>query len=611
MSSTYESFLQEFGTLYTLSHIKQSSDLPFHQHHQLPQLLDIMLRQFHHHVCLHIDFSEEWQPWFFESLLWHIAHDATATALHHADLLFVHPSQLSYLAEHQQALLTKIDNYAKPLLIATTQPTNPEQFIRDLQLLINHTRVRFLIIDQQAPFMPKQLFSYLQLNELSEKETTAILKIKRQALEQHHHVLIPDELLTEAYSLAMRYLNPDRALENALLLLDTSAARTNADERIEQHHQFKPVLTSTAILTVLSSWTRIPSTHLHDTQFKLHEFIEEMQSHIFGQDTAINLLAHELLQTPITLQPAHRPLSSFLFAGSAHCGKKSMVRAMTETLFKQTAHLYFTLPLSASTTTLTQVKMQSDVDKKQCYLLTDIIAKTPYAVLVFDNIERASLSLLQQLEEILATGFWRNAEGTHCNFTQATLIFTTTLGTACLLRFSKSDIAPRKEKNMDLMQFLSNEPTEASRSSSLLSPQTLIDAITPELAAHLPTTFYLHIPVIPFLSLNAAAIEKILRIKLIELNQQLHELHGIELHHAPEVIRYLANEVLNRQETIAHVLDINKTLKHLYFCVEQSILHHPENKQSQQLFLQLNETGKLLRCDWLDYTNKKSQKISD
>jgi len=106
--------------------------------------------------------------------------------------------------------------------------------------------------------------------------------------------------------------------------------------------------------------------------------------------------------------------------------------------------------------------------------------------------------------------------------------------------------------------------------------------------------------IIPFLPLNQSAIENILRIKLKQLGKVLDTRYGIELGYAPEVIRYLSHDILTRQKFEPLLLDISNTLKKLYFAVEQAILHQADNKnRPNQLFLQLNETGQVIRCHWL------------
>jgi ATP-dependent Clp protease ATP-binding subunit ClpA len=109
-----------------------------------------------------------------------------------------------------------------------------------------------------------------------------------------------------------------------------------------------------------------------------------------------------------------------------------------------------------------------------------------------------------------------------------------------------------------------------------------------------------HFHLVPFLPLNKKAIEKIIRLKLKILGKQLNARYEVELGYAPEVIRYLTNEVLIKWDSSHQSINPSKALKQLYFCIEQTILNQSNDKNfSNQLFLQLNETGTLLRCDWL------------
>jgi hypothetical protein len=115
--------------------------------------------------------------------------------------------------------------------------------------------------------------------------------------------------------------------------------------------------------------------------------------------------------------------------------------------------------------------------------------------------------------------------------------------------------------------------------------------------------------VIPFIPLNRIAIEKVLRLKLRHLGNTLESRYGIELSYAPEVLRFLTHEIIKKQESDNQSIDVDKALNHLYFSVEQAILSQADNKnRPNQLFLQLNETGQLIRCDWLAMSNVSTVK---
>jgi ATP-dependent Clp protease ATP-binding subunit ClpA len=132
------------------------------------------------------------------------------------------------------------------------------------------------------------------------------------------------------------------------------------------------------------------------------------------------------------------------------------------------------------------------------------------------------------------------------------------------------------------------------------SPHELTQEILPELTVQLPTALCQHLPIVPFLPLHKSAIEKMLRLKLKMLGKHLYTKHGIELTYAPEVVRFLVKQVMLKQDENQQAVNIDKTIKPLYFIVEQTVAGQADNiNRPNQLFLQLNETGQLLRCDWL------------
>ena len=113
---------------------------------------------------------------------------------------------------------------------------------------------------------------------------------------------------------------------------------------------------------------------------------------------------------------------------------------------------------------------------------------------------------------------------------------------------------------------------------------------------HFSNEILQHIHLVPFLSLTDASLEKILRKKLQSLKKQLELSLGVELHYAPEIIKFLAREVLWQQ---SYNKSLDKVLEHyLYSCVSHGILAQDKSSQRKRLLLQLNDQGQLLRCEW-------------
>ena len=104
-----------------------------------------------------------------------------------------------------------------------------------------------------------------------------------------------------------------------------------------------------------------------------------------------------------------------------------------------------------------------------------------------------------------------------------------------------------------------------------------------------------------FLPLDYAALEKVIRLKVKTLAKRLEANFGIELNYAPEVIKFLAHEALWRKPMSK---PIEKLLEqHLFSAVANEILAHSEDKnRPRRLFLQLNENGQVLRCEFISAT---------
>jgi len=620
-----DTFFTQYGKYFSSSDIKKGVALPFKDHPQFPVLVDILSRKNHHHALLCTNFSASMHVRLLEALLQHLAHDHIPYHLRGSELLylnlenalFTEIKQLSIEKdfEHLRESLNTSDKY---LLIALTrteifskEPKKAdERFLRrQIETLLTHPKCRVLLITNskehsQCSHLEDQFIS-LQITGPTEADAMTALKQQRLELEQFHHVLIPEELLSEALLLVERYLSTTQTLEKSLLLLDSSAARAGAIEPSDQTSQFKPVLTTSTLLNVLSDWTQIPVTHLQINKFKHSEFTQGLHQRVFGQDTAITILGHELLQAQAHLQQRSGPFSSFLFAGPAHSGKKTTALALVEQLFKQLNVLYFAQP-ALGHHTLADVKLQRCLDK-QFLPLTDVIQQTPYAVILFETIEKLSTNILDGLQEILSTGYLHDMHGNQYNFKQSIIILSTTVGTNSLAEFAEAFIPDDDLYTMDLMQLvMSDQKQESSRDTHHFSSQEIIEKIMPDITDAFPLSLCQHLHLVPFLPLNKSAIERIIRHKLKVLGKQLDARYGIELGYAPEVIRFLANEVLVKRELDNQTINPEKALKQLYFCVEQAILNQADNQNlSNQLFLQLNETGHLLRCDWLAMTTAR------
>jgi DNA polymerase III delta prime subunit len=598
-----DSFFLRFGKRLSTQHINEDLGVPFGDHPQFSTITDILCRKENHHVFLCSDYSSKMHIFFLEALLFYFNQDSTPACLHQAELIyldlahaiFLPPDEINlekdlFALRHILQDENKYALFALPAEMLLAERT-PIVLRRQLEGLLSHPQCRFLILgtsnDKKNFDRLTGRFTFLTLNKPTEPEVKTILKHQAAELENFHNVHISDALLTLAFSLAERYLSAGDTLDNALLLLDSSAARASINGQTDE-------LCESTIMEVLSAWTQIPTSHLGARPFMQSRFTMDMQQQIFGQDAAITMLGQKLQQSHPRLQSDAGPFCTFLFAGPEHAGKKTTARALTEQLFNQINVLYYAQLATSRVTSIADVRLQRSLEHHYTQLKT-VIRQTPYAVIMLENIDQASAAILDGLFEIFSTGFLHDNDGNIYNFRQSIIILSTTLGSRRLTELINQRRQKSEANPIELMQRITEENLPLS------SPQDMTHEIIPEITMYLPAALCQHLCIVPFLPLMASSIEKIIRMKLKQLGKDTFERHGIELGYAPEVVRFLAKDVSSKQASGNQDADIKKVLQPLYFSVEQAILSQAENKnRPNQLFLQLNESGQFLRCDFIN-----------
>lgn len=613
----FPSFFTKHGKLLSHHAFHMQSLYPFKEHAQFDEVIDILIRKQCHHVIINTDFSPSLQITWLTSFLKQLTHDNTPTCLRDTKIIYINLETLSIneadfksIEDDFSNLLNELTETRKYLLFALASPawltknkeTIQQTFLRtQFERIATHPTCRLLLLtanSKKKHYLPYH-FYVLKLAQPDENDLLLALRHERESLEQHHHVLIPDEILQLAYVLSKRYLSAQHLLDKTLLLLDSSAARLSQQPHVDNQADSKPILTTAMLMNTLSTWVRIPATHLQINQAKFTDITHHIHQSILGQEAAASLVSQALQQAYAQLFPKPGPFCSFLFAGPEHTGKKTMALNLAEQLFKQPHAFYLAETFSLNLNSLIGLKLRRHTDNV-CFTLQEVISTTPYALILFENIERFP-GLQAELHEILTTGYLHDTKGHRYDFHQSILIFSTCIGSHRLTELTRSLSNENETDDMDLMQLIMHEAAHSTFDSTpYYTPKDLIAEIMPEINAHLPTFLYQQIPIIPFLPLSRSALENLVRLKLKSLGKMLDNRFNIELSYAPEVVRYLANEITFAQEKETNV-DADKSLEPLYITIEQAIFSQAENKhRPQQLFLQLNETGQLLKYDWLN-----------
>jgi len=445
---------------------------------------------------------------------------------------------------------------------------------------------------QPAAHPLNTLFTAVDFIEPSPSESLAVLKSYRADLENFHHILISDESFSAAISFTKHYLAGSPDLDKAYELLDSAAARITRLGLPEQGQ--KPTLAPLHLAQVVSSWTAVPLSHLQNNQFQALHLLEALQRTVFGQDAALHSIASVLQSACIKLNKKPGPLCSFLFIGASGSGKALLAHAMAEHLFGHKAAL-LRVCLEHQPNGLGEMTVRQQFHESHLLSLFTALQKTPYAILLIENIEKISVPLLQVLTEIILHGYAFDTAGNKYNFRNTIIIMTTTVGQDCIP--INNPIIQDDNKTIDLLQLVLEQHVPDQAPQQLFSLQELPDGLLTSLTTLFSDDLLQHVTVVPFVPLDAFALEKIIFLKLKELEKRLNANFDLTFRYAPEVIKFLAHEIIaqrTQHRSLEKILE-----KQLYACITHEIITHHETKNKpNHLLLQVNENGHVLRCEF-------------
>ena len=186
------------------------------------------------------------------------------------------------------------------------------------------------------------------------------------------------------------------------------------------------------IAEVVSRWTHIPVSRLMEGEIqKLLRMEERLHARVVGQDEAITAIANAMRRARAGLQDPNRPLGSFIFLGPTGVGKTELARALAEFLFDD-EHALIRIDMSEYQEKHTVSRMigapPGYVGYEEAGQLTEAVRRRPYAVVLFDEIEKAHPEVLNVLLQLLDDGRLTDGKGRTVDFKNAVVIMTSNVG---------------------------------------------------------------------------------------------------------------------------------------------------------------------------------------
>ena len=334
-------------------------------------------------------------------------------------------------------------------------------------------------------------FQTVLVTEPTVEETLDILRGIKHRYEEFHRLIISDEALQAAASLAARYI-PDRYLpDKAIDLVDESGSRmrikhssapiglTEARQALEsvrkeketaiasQQYEYsaelrdrelqliekvgqtekewrvkqelgKPTVGADDIAEVTGMWTGIPVVRLTtDETSRLLQMEEALHRRIIGQDEAINTVAKAVRRARAGLKAPRRPIGVFIFLGPTGVGKTELVRALAEFMFGSEDTLV-RLDMSEFMERHTVARLVGAppgyIGYEEGAQLTEAVRRKPYCCILLDEIEKAHYDVFNMLLQIFDDGHLTDAKGRRVDFRNSIIAMTSNIGAELIKR---------------------------------------------------------------------------------------------------------------------------------------------------------------------------------
>ena len=213
------------------------------------------------------------------------------------------------------------------------------------------------------------------------------------------------------------------------------AAIKNQEARLSELQKAKSMLKEEVdeedIASVVGKWTGIPVSRLMESEIqKLLKMEERLHQRVVGQDEAINAVANAIRRARAGLQDPHRPLGSFIFLGPTGVGKTELARALAEFLFDDDQAMV-RIDMSEYQEKHTVSRMigapPGYVGYDEAGQLTEAVRRRPYAVVLFDEIEKAHPEVLNVMLQLLDDGRLTDGKGRVVDFTNTVIVMTSNL----------------------------------------------------------------------------------------------------------------------------------------------------------------------------------------
>jgi ATP-dependent Clp protease ATP-binding subunit ClpA len=268
-------------------------------------------------------------------------------------------------------------------------------------------------------------FQKIDVLEPSEAETFEILKGLRSHYEKHHGVSYTDDALEAAVALSAKHLRDLHLPDKAIDVLDEAGAA----QKLLPAEARSVSIGLAQIEQVVAKMARVPVQAVStDDKRALATLDSELRKVIFGQDSAIDMVASAIKLSRSGLRSPDKPIGNFLFTGPTGVGKTELARQLGRILGIEFIRYDMSEYMEKHSVSRLIGAPPGYVGYEEGGLLIDAVRKSPHAVLLLDEIEKAHPDMYAILLQIMDHATLTDSHGRKADFRHVILIMTTNVG---------------------------------------------------------------------------------------------------------------------------------------------------------------------------------------
>ncbi|MBT5338702.1 ATP-dependent Clp protease ATP-binding subunit [Candidatus Falkowbacteria bacterium] len=263
-------------------------------------------------------------------------------------------------------------------------------------------------------------FQTVKVEELELNDAIQVLEAKSGPMEYQNHVYFSYSAIEKAAILSSRYIHDRYLPEKAIEILEQSAIK------VKKERGENKVVGGEDVAAVISNLTSIPLTQVTQKESeKLLNLEDRIHERMIDQVEAVNIVATSLRRARAELREGKRPIASMLFLGPTGVGKTELAKTVAE--------VYFSNENAMIRTDMSEYQERSSIDRligsgSNTGILTEAVRKNPFALLLFDEVEKAHPDVLNLFLQVLDDGRLTDAQGRTIDFTNTIIIMTSNAG---------------------------------------------------------------------------------------------------------------------------------------------------------------------------------------